>query len=62
VFDSNEGLRDVIVSDATGRLVRNFRSITGNLLPIENLRSGFYTIKIFNRTTASSAVEKVVIK
>ncbi len=62
LFDSNFGIRDIMVSDAAGRLVRSFRSITNNNLQIENLKRGFYTIKITNRTTASSSVEKVIVK
>ncbi len=62
VFDSNSGVRDVMVSDAAGRLVKTFRSITNNNLQIENLKRGFYTLKVTNRTTASSSVEKVVVK
>jgi hypothetical protein len=62
VFESNNGVRDVVVNDAAGRVVKIFKSITNNNLQIENLKSGFYTLKITNRTTASSSVEKVVVK
>jgi hypothetical protein len=62
VFDNSIGVRDISVSDATGRLVRTFKSVTNSVLLIENLRKGFYTLRVTNRTTAASTVEKVVIK
>ena len=62
VFENGTGVRDISVSDATGRLVKSFKSITNSVLLIENLRKGFYTLKVTNRTTAASSVEKVVIK
>jgi hypothetical protein len=61
VFENPNGLQDVQVSDAAGRVVKQFKGVTNNVV-IENLRSGFYSIKIINRTTAKSSVEKVVIK
>jgi hypothetical protein len=62
VFDDNNSVRDVQVSDAAGRTIKQFKSITNNLLLIENLKSGFYTIKVTNRNTAATTVEKVVVK
>jgi hypothetical protein len=62
VFDDNNSVRDVQVSDAAGRTIKHFKSITNNLLLIENLKSGFYTIKVTNRNTAATTVEKVVVK
>ena len=62
VFEGNNELRDVQVNDMQGRLVKSYRAITNNILVIERLTSGFYTIKITNRSTAASSVEKVVVK
>jgi hypothetical protein len=62
VFDNSIGVRDISISDATGRVIRSFQSITNSVLQVENLRKGFYTIRVTNRTTAASTVEKVVIK
>ncbi|HVG14914.1 MAG TPA: T9SS type A sorting domain-containing protein, partial [Chitinophagaceae bacterium] len=62
VFDNSIGVRDISISDATGRVIKSFQSITNSVLQVENLRKGFYTIRVTNRTTAASTVEKVVIK
>jgi hypothetical protein len=61
VFEDN-GVRDIQVNDMQGRVVKSFKGITNNILVIEKLNSGFYTIKITNRNTAASSVEKVVVK
>ena len=62
VFENNTGVRDVYVSDATGRLVNTFKSISNNILVIENLKKGFYTLRVTNKNTATTTVEKVVVK
>ena len=62
VFEDNSAIRDVQVNDMQGRVVKSYKGITNNILVIEKLTSGFYTIKITNRNTAATAVEKVVVK
>lgn len=62
VFEDNSGVKDVQVADMQGRVVKSYKGITNNILVIERLTSGFYTIKITNRNTAATSVEKVVVK
>ena len=62
VFEDNNSLRDVFVNDIQGKIIRQYKQVSGNLLLIEKLTSGFYTIKVTNRTTAASSVQKVVVK
>ena len=62
VFEDNSGIRDVQVNDMQGRVVKSYKGITNNILVIEKLASGFYTIRITNRNTAASSVEKVIVK
>ena len=62
VFEGTNEVRDVQVNDMAGRVVKSYKGITNNILVIERLTSGFYTIKITNRNTAASSVEKVVVK
>jgi hypothetical protein len=62
VFEDNTGMRDVYINDMQGKIIRSYKGITNNILVIERLTSGFYTIKITNRNTAASSVEKVVVK
>jgi hypothetical protein len=62
VFDDTKGFSDVQVSDMQGRIIRSFKGVTNNMLMIERLTSGFYTIRITNPVNAASSVHKVVVK
>jgi hypothetical protein len=62
VFDDSKGFSDVQVSDMQGRIIRSFKGVTNNILAIERLTSGFYTIRITNPVNAASSVHKVVVK
>ena len=62
VFENNSSLHDVTISDMQGRTIKQYGSVTGNILTVENLKSGFYTIKIMDRRSAVISVEKVVVK
>jgi hypothetical protein len=62
VFDDNMGLRDVQVNDMQGKVIKSYKGISSNILVIERLTSGFYTIKVTNPATAASSVQKVIIK
>jgi hypothetical protein len=62
VFEDNSAIRDIQVNDMQGRVVKSYKGISNNILVIEKLTSGFYTIKITNRNTAATSVEKVVVK
>jgi hypothetical protein len=62
VFDDNKGVRDIQVSDMQGRIIRSFKSVTNNILVVDRLTSGFYTIRVNNLLTSLSIVQKVVVK
>jgi hypothetical protein len=62
VFEDNSGMRDIQVSDMQGKIVRSFKGIANNVLVIEQLTSGFYTIKVTNRSTTASSVQKIIVK
>ncbi len=62
VFENSTGTRDVQVSDMQGKVIKSFKGVTNNILVIDRLASGFYTIKVFNRNTSVTSVEKVVIR
>ena len=57
-----QSVKDVLVSDVAGRIVKQYMGIATSTLVIENLTTGFYAVKITDRTTGLTAVEKVVIK
>ncbi|TMI79489.1 MAG: T9SS type A sorting domain-containing protein [Bacteroidetes bacterium] len=61
VFDDAEGTRDVMVMDMSGRLVKQWKGVTGNLLQIDNLAQGMYSLRVINRDTDSQSIEKFVV-
>lgn len=61
MFTNPNSTKDVIVYDAAGRLVYQFKQIQGNQLQIEKLVSGFYTIKIIDRSTQTTDVLKAIV-
>jgi hypothetical protein len=54
--------KNVIVSDMSGRIVKQYKNITANNLSIDMLQSGMYSIQVTDLSTAEITVEKVVIK
>lgn len=61
VFDDAEGTRDVVLMDLNGRVIKQWKGVTGNLLQIENLGQGMYSLKVINRNTGDQNVQKIVI-
>jgi type IX secretion system substrate protein len=61
VFDDVEGTRDVMLMDMSGRLVKQWKGVTGNLLQIDNLTQGMYSLKVMNRDTGVQNIEKIVV-
>jgi hypothetical protein len=61
VFDDVTGTRDVSLTDMSGRLVRQWSGITNNNLEIDNLTSGYYSLRVINRETGEQSVQKMVI-
>jgi len=61
VFDDVEGTRDVMLMDMSGRLIKQWKGVTGNLLQIDNLTQGMYSLKVMNRDSGAQSIEKVVV-
>jgi hypothetical protein len=62
VFEDKDVSRNVSLMDMNGRTLRQWKNIMGNTLQIENLLSGFYTLRIVNSETGAQVVEKFVVK
>ena len=60
VFEDMSGTRDVSLTDMSGRLIRQWAGITNNNLEINNITSGYYSLRVVNRETGEQSVEKVV--
>ena len=61
IFDDVNGIRDVSVTDISGRVIKQMKGVTNNNITIENLTAGFYTVRIVNNETGEQVVEKFVV-
>jgi len=61
VFDEAEGTRDVSLMDISGRMIKQWKAVTGNTLQIENLGQGMYSLRVVVRESGQQTVEKIVV-
>lgn len=61
VFEDMNATRDVTLMDMNGRTLKQWKGVTNNNLQIDNLNTGFYTIRIVNTATNEQIVEKIVV-
>lgn len=61
IFEDANGIRDVSVSDMSGRVIKQMRGVTNNNITIENLNAGMYTVRIVNVETGDQEVQKFVV-
>ncbi|MBL7707578.1 MAG: T9SS type A sorting domain-containing protein [Chitinophagaceae bacterium] len=61
VFEDATTARNVTVVDMTGKVVKQWRGVTGNNLQVENLPAGIYSLRIIAVETGEQTVEKFVI-
>jgi len=62
VFEDKDAARNVSLIDVNGRMIRQWKNIMSNTLQIDNLVTGFYTLRIVNTETNEQVVEKIVVK
>ncbi len=62
LFENGNALRNIAISDMSGRVIRQFKNVTGESLPIDNLESGMYNIQVTDLSSAVITVEKVLVK
>jgi len=61
VFDDAEGTRDVSLMDMSGRMIKQWKAVAGNMLEIQNLGQGMYNLRVVNRETGQQTVEKIIV-
>jgi hypothetical protein len=61
VFEDRNLIRDVAVSDMSGRIIKQMNSVSANSVTIDNLVSGMYTIRVVVPATGEQIVEKVIV-
>jgi len=61
VFEEINGTRDVSLSDASGRLIKQWKGVANNNLAIDNLTPGFYSLRVVIRETGEQSIEKIIV-
>jgi len=61
VFESHERMRDVVLYDMNGRVVKSWKNVTNNNISIENLLPGMYNLRITSVDTGEQTSEKIVV-
>ena len=61
IFEDVDGIRDVSVSDISGRVIKQMKGITNNNIVVDNLTTGIYTVRIVNNETGEQEVQKFVV-
>jgi hypothetical protein len=61
VFDDVNSNRSVIISDISGRIVKQWKNVTSSSLHTDKLMPGMYHIRIRNEQTGASTSEKLVV-
>jgi len=61
VFEGSNSMRDVSLIDVSGKTLRQWKGVTNNNIQIDNLNSGFYTVRIVNVETGEQVVEKFIV-
>ena len=61
VFEDAGSVRDVSLMDVSGKTLKQWKGVTNNNIRIDNLNSGFYTVRIVNIETGEQVVEKFIV-
>jgi hypothetical protein len=61
VFEGANSMRDVSLMDVSGKTLKQWKGVTNNNIQIDNLNSGFYTVRIVNVETGEQVVEKFIV-
>ncbi|HEX6170672.1 MAG TPA: T9SS type A sorting domain-containing protein [Chitinophagaceae bacterium] len=61
VFDDANSPRDISLMDVSGKTLKQWKGVTNNNIRIDNLNSGFYTVRIVNVETGEQSIEKFIV-
>lgn len=61
VVFADASVRDIMLVDMAGRTVKQWNAYSNNSLQVNNLVPGMYTLRSFDRETATQQVQKIVI-
>ena len=61
VFSENKLVRDIVLVDMQGKLVKQWRGVMDNNLEVDNLKSGVYLLNVTNRESGEKTSTKIVV-
>ena len=61
VFDK-PSVRDVVVSDMSGRIYRQIKGVRSGETIVDQLKDGYYNVQVIDRTTNESTVLRLLVK
>jgi hypothetical protein len=61
LFQDASGIRDISVTDMSGRVIKQMKGVTNNNIVVDNLVAGMYTVRIVNNETGEQEVQKFVV-
>lgn len=61
LFEEKNLVRDLTVTDMSGRTIKQMKNIAANSVQIDNLNPGMYTLRIFITNTGEQSVEKILV-
>jgi hypothetical protein len=62
ILFENASLRDVQVTDMSGRMVRQLRNISSANATLDNLATGLYNVQVIDRHSGAITNEKLIVK
>ena len=61
VFEDVKSIRDIQLMDMNGRVINQWRNYSNNNIKIENLTSGFYSLRVVDQNTKEQSIEKIIV-
>jgi hypothetical protein len=61
IFEDRINTRDITLIDMSGRIIKQWNSVTNNNLQVTNLTPGMYGLRVITRETGDMNVDKIVI-
>lgn len=62
VFEDANSSRHIVISDMSGRIIRQFSNVLNSSMGIDGLNPGLYTARVINQATGESTLQKFVIQ
>ena len=61
IFEDHNAVRDIMVTDMSGRTVKMMKGIESNSIEISDLAPGMYSMRVTDRETSESIMQKILV-